>query len=66
MLLGNKADAETRQVDTAEVEALCARAGLEFREVSAKTGYGVRAAFSESARITLKKTGSSVLEAQGS
>lgn len=55
MLLGNKTDLEEeRQVKKEEIAELCKSRGIEYLEVSAKTGENVGRAFEKMAEMLMK------------
>ena len=55
VLLGNKCDLEEgRQVQKDDVEQLCSSKGIEYLQVSAKTGDNVNKAFERMAELLMK------------
>ena len=55
LLLGNKCDLqEERQVSSEQVAELCKERGIDYLEVSAKTGEGVSKAFEKMAELLMK------------
>ena len=55
LLLGNKNDLEEeRQVKKSDIEELCKARGIEYMEVSAKSGENVGKAFEKMAELLMK------------
>lgn len=58
IVVGNKVDEKDgREIAAEEVESFVLRQGLELREVSVKTGQGVRQLIEEMVKKALKKRG---------